>query len=81
MMDIHTATETAYKNGYARGFADGKGKWISVNERLPEQHKWVLVYCNGMVDTDFISASGGWYECSLMPITHWMPLPDAPKGE
>ena len=24
MMDIHTATEVAYKNGYAKGFADGK---------------------------------------------------------
>lgn len=26
MMDIHTATELAYKNGYAKGFADGKGE-------------------------------------------------------
>ena len=44
-MDIHTATEQAYKNGYAKGFADGKGEWISVEERLPtlEDGK-VLIY-------------------------------------
>ena len=36
-MDIHTATEQAYKNGYAKGFADGKGEWISVTDKLPEE--------------------------------------------
>lgn len=35
-MDIHTATELAYKNGYAKGYEDGKGEWISVEERLPK---------------------------------------------
>lgn len=33
-MDIHTATEQAYK----RGLEDGKPKWIPVSERLPEEH-------------------------------------------
>ena len=27
-MDIHTATEVAYKNGYAKGFEDGKAEAI-----------------------------------------------------
>lgn len=31
-MNEHDATETAYRNGYA----DGKPKWISVKDRLPE---------------------------------------------
>lgn len=34
-MNIHDATETAYKNGYAQGMKDAV-KWISVKERLPE---------------------------------------------
>ena len=27
-MDIHTATEQAYKNGYAKGYADGKSEVV-----------------------------------------------------
>jgi hypothetical protein len=57
-------------------------KWISVEERLPEKAGRYLVYCvigdmplicgahydkyNGFGDDDF---------------THWMPLPEPPKGE
>lgn len=36
-MNIHDATEQAYKNGYVRGMKDAV-KWISVKERLPELH-------------------------------------------
>lgn len=46
MMDIHTATELAYKNGYARGFAD------------TDEAKY-----------------------AMLAVTHWMPLPEPPKGE
>lgn len=28
-MDIHKATETAYKNGYAKGYADGKNEAVT----------------------------------------------------
>ena len=27
-MDIHTATEQAYKNGYAKGYADGRASAV-----------------------------------------------------
>ena len=36
MMDIYTATEVAYKNGYAKGYSDAKDEWIRVTERLPD---------------------------------------------
>lgn len=56
-----------------------QSEWISVEERLPEQHKEVLVVCLGNVGTDFIATNGRWYEHDHWFITHWMPLPEPPK--
>lgn len=44
MMDIHTATEVAYKNGYAKGFADGKTE--VAREIFEEIEKLILRYYN-----------------------------------
>ena len=69
---------------YDKGFADGmlarKDEWISVDERLPKQWEPVLIFNSGMVDIDFISSSGVWYDHFPECVTHWMPLPEAPKG-
>lgn len=88
--DHHWATEQAYKNGYA----DGQPKWISVEERLPTPYERVLV-CRGDLRSEnkFICVEyltvcygettmwGGDYETWKSKVTHWMPLPEAPKGE
>ena len=93
----HTASECAdhlIANGVT--VADGKDTeapagWIPVTERLPEGDKVVLcykadrgirfgklldaTYANGVqafMDRDRTFAFGG---------THWMPLPEPPKGE
>lgn len=59
-----------------------KQEWISVEERLPEKDVRVLVciksdrsYTN--IDTDRLDNRGfvRWYK----DVTHWMPLPEAPK--
>jgi len=61
-----------------------KQEWISVEDRLPENDNRVLVYMheNRMsytkIDTDRI-VSGKWVRWGDT-VTHWMPLPDAPKG-
>ena len=68
-------------------------EWISVNDRLPEpKHEfdarnWYLVaLSNGVVKElayEFHNHSVfgyGWRETAY-PVTHWMPLPQPPKGE
>ena len=55
-------------------------QWISVTERLPEKHEWVLVKSKFVkMKTDFISNAGHWY--TTPAVTHWMPLPEPPKVE
>lgn len=96
MMDIHTATELAYKNGYARGYADGKGEWISVEERLPDVEGYFMVWNKEQkkIEIRFFYRLPTHYLVETHPevreyfgncadykkITHWMPLPEPPKG-
>lgn len=70
-------------------------KWIPVTERLPEEEGWYLVYttpnrehksinkamfCKGYAWSNgepyWRGAGGHWAN-----VTHWMPLPEPPKGE
>lgn len=68
-----------------------KQVWISVEDRLPDKGQEVLAYrgdFNGdMMNTYTYLGSKNWeddygYRGSTEHegITHWMPLPDAPKG-
>ena len=65
-------------------------KWISVTERLPEDGRRVLAaHDDGMVrigmcqDKYFpaVVARKHTKAFGLAEVTHWMPLPEAPKGE
>ena len=69
-------------------------RWISVEERLPEDCKHVLVFMRRNVvpgwsvdywhiDTDWLD-DGNWSKNptgGYFNITHWMPLPEPPKEE
>ena len=64
-----------------------KSKWISVKERLPERYKYVLLW--DAMDRDIfmgiLNDKREWYcpgyQDEPFDITHWMPLPEKPKGE
>ena len=58
-----------------------KQEWISVDERLPEAYEDVLYFNGQSVGVDFICSDGTWCDEVVhgKPITHWMPLPEAPK--
>ena len=64
-------------------------EWISVDDRLPEPWKQVLIYslhdfCESAV---YIGVSGKWrvtWNHEMLDadsVTHWMPFPRPPKGE
>lgn len=80
-MKIYEATELAYKNG----FRDGKPKWISVKDGLPEQYHSVLTAskCGDWysIRLGCIDSSGEWSGDLFRTneVTHWMPLPEPPK--
>lgn len=71
-------SEMLYEAGYR------KQEWISVEDRLPEDYnKYLLFLDNGRIAI-------GWYHGDAMQfvedgivmietVTHWMPLPEAPK--
>ena len=64
-------------------------EWISVTERLPEEKVNCIVhYKHAYCDNDDYWAIGICFydgeKFQLSPaykVTHWMPLPDPPKGE
>lgn len=67
-------------------------KWISVEDRLPEENARVWVFCDGKTEVmiyrrdadgecrfyweDELGLFSAWYKCR---VTHWMPLPEPPK--
>ena len=82
-MNAYDATEQAFKNGYEKGKQDAV-KWIPVTERLPEPWADVLAfYEDKTISMDAMSDGGKWYSdyVSTNKVTHWMPLPQPPKGE
>lgn len=61
-----------------------RGKWIPVCERLPEEKGLYLVavindHERRYSKTAWYHGHGNWF--LHQKVTHWMPLPEAPKGE
>lgn len=63
-----------------------KRRWISVTERLPENSKSVIIAHQNGVSTGW--HNGRYWErgaatghSKIKTVTHWMPLPEPPKGE
>lgn len=73
-----------YSNDAAKAIAEKVPKWIPVSERLPEDDVFVL-NCNdhGNIVIGKIIGGTWWYKYFSYQgqVTHWMPLPEAPKEE
>lgn len=59
-------------------------EWISVKDRLPEPFVDVIAFFGGQeMNVDCVDNEGRWYSSYMDrdDPTHWMPLPEKPKGE
>ena len=66
-------------------------EWISVKDRLPEVGQCVLVWCESRMFKKHITISTymrtysaereTYFSRRVRNVTHWMPLPQPPKGE
>ena len=57
-------------------------KWISVNDRLPEpKEEAICINADGDMMIGTYTEWGWMFPCYFKELTHWMPLPEPPKGE
>ena len=83
-----------YERGYADGKADAMPRWIPVTERLPTPYEKVFtcrrellggtkIICNEYITVEYggVLAWSADHETWKTSVTHWMPLPEPPKGE
>ena len=57
-------------------------QWISVNDRLPEQgEEAICIAADGDMMIGKYTEWGWMFPCYFEDLTHWMPLPQPPKGE
>ena len=57
-------------------------EWISVDDRLPEpKENAICVNRHGDMTFGTYTEWGWMFPCYFEKPTHWMPLPDPPKGE
>ena len=84
-VEISGLPKIHYDRGFIAGYEKGKterpkGEWIPIIERLPDKEGKCLVFTDyGDVTMD--SFIDGIFVCNLSNVTHWKPLPKAPKSE
>mgnify|MGYP001355364054 FL=1 len=87
---LHIAENSRSKGEVCKAAAEmlKQSQWINVSEKLPDTCADVLIYfdrCGGEVGIDWYNKDkGAWIKNGFMlcyNVTHWMPLPDAPKSE
>ena len=81
--DMSNYLQRAYWDGYEDGKNQAK-EWISVKDKLPDTENEVLT-CRGhknLIQVELYWGDGDWSDdtCDSIDVTHWMPLPEAPKG-
>ena len=66
-------------------------KWIPVTERLPDGRSFLVTDTDGYVGEAYLregkiywmcdNYDDFWADVHTVDVTHWMPLPEPPKGE
>lgn len=61
-------------------------QWISVEDRLPNKYRLVIITDGEHIEEGYINNYGIWsfgnglrWETSLKAVTHWMPMPEPPE--
>lgn len=76
------STEILHALAFALRWCDEHPHWISVEDELPEQNKWLLTYNGTSINLLMFAGNGGWYDHSVAQhrnITQWMALPSPPE--
>ena len=87
--DPKTGSFTEYLAEYLIANGVTVQEWVSVEDRLPEDDSDVLAYLRIGEESRIFPANyakGMWFDCvfntpATERITHWMPMPQPPKGE
>ena len=83
--DIGHDLKMAFEDGYQAGVEAAQPKWISVEERLPENDDNYLVFTSDKNEAEIATyyGDGEWLTHDLTNltslVTHWMPLPSMPE--
>ena len=57
-------------------------EWVSVKDRLPEQgEEAICIAADGDMMSGKYTEWGWMFPCYFEDLTHWMPIPQPPKGE
>jgi len=72
------------KDAFLAGYKAAQ-QWISVKDRLPDKSPMVLAMCTDGYELAYYGMYGGGWTNTLgtehLNVTHWHPLPAAPKEE
>lgn len=61
-------------------WADEHPHWISVEDELPKKKGWILAIEDGSTNMWYYENESKREMKDCYYVTHWMPLPQAPKG-
>jgi hypothetical protein len=87
---VYAKADFLIANGVTLDNQVASSKWISVKDRLPKNRQDVLVVaflrdcwnvCLGWYAPNGKVWHVGFLEETCYPVSHWMPLPQPPKGE